>query len=279
LGVVGQLHIGGVGLARGYLNQPQMSAEKFIDDPFSDIPEQKIYQTGDLVSWTADGQLTYKGRMDYQVKIRGFRIELGEIEHALSALEAVSDALVVAKDSATDSKQLVAYIVTDKADSMAKADAHSLALRRDFITTLQQALTQDLPEYMVPSTFVFLAQWPLTANGKVARKQLPAPDMSAQQVEQIEPTTDTEKTLCDVFQSLLGLSRVGITDDFFKLGGHSLLATQLISRITIEFACELPLQLIFEKPTVAQIAEHLLVVAPISEQDDTQDDLLEEVEL
>ncbi len=219
-GVVGELHIGGIGLARGYLNRAELTAEKFIQNPFSDDSEDRLYKTGDLVRWLSNGNLEYIGRIDDQVKIRGFRIELGEIENALLKHDSVSETVVVARDDTGD-KRIVAYVVTN-------AGAQEDELRAE---NWRQHLSQTLPDYMLPSSFVVLDILPLTANGKVNRKALPAPDMSQQQNCYVAPVTDTEKVLCEIWQDILGLEQVGVTDNFFRLGGHSLLLIQLLARL------------------------------------------------
>ncbi|NQZ10430.1 MAG: amino acid adenylation domain-containing protein, partial [Algicola sp.] len=251
-GVAGELYIGGDSLARGYLNQPALTKEAFVQ-----VDNQRLYKTGDLVRWLPHENLAFLGRIDQQVKIRGFRIELGEIEHVLTELPTVNEALVIANDT-ENGKQLVAYVTTD---------GDKPALR----SSLRPVMVKQLPDYMVPAAFVVLDSLPLTANGKVDRSNLPEPDMSLLQSEMVEPATDNEKELCGIFASLLGLERVGITDDFFKLGGHSLLATQLTSRIAAGFDREVPLQVIFENPTVSQIADYLDILTQINDTDGVQD--------
>ena len=257
-GVPGELHVGGAGLTRGYLNRPELTAEKFIANPFNDTANtnggDRLYKTGDLVRRLHDGNLEYLGRIDHQVKIRGFRIELGEIEHELISHDEVNDAVVVALSDEAGNKRLVAYITHAKAQEMQSSDEGLLALRLDFIDVLKVSLGQNLPDYMVPSAFVVLEQLPLTPNGKIDRKALPAPDMSLQQKSYVAPTTATEKLLCEIWQEVLGVEQVGITDNFFALGGHSLLATKLISIINTRLTIQCPLKLLFSHSVLSDLA-------------------------
>ncbi|MFL0802073.1 MAG: amino acid adenylation domain-containing protein, partial [Agarilytica sp.] len=206
-GVVGELHIGGVGLARGYLNRPELTAEKFIPNPFSEHAEERVYKTGDLVRWLPDGHLEYVGRIDHQVKIRGFRIELGEIENTLLNHEDIQESVVIAREDQTGDKRLVAYVVLNEAvkTSLSSEEDEALNIEQinQHVTTWRTHLNQSLPEYMVPSSFVVLDNIPLTPNGKVDRKALPAPDVSQQQERYVAPSTDTEQLLCDIWQDIL----------------------------------------------------------------------------
>ncbi|NQY63442.1 MAG: amino acid adenylation domain-containing protein [Alteromonadaceae bacterium] len=256
IGVPGELHIGGVGLARGYLNQAELTDEKFILNPFYDAnnpsSSERLYKTGDLVCWLPDGNLEFLGRIDHQVKIRGFRIELGEIEHQLLSHDEVNDAVVVASEHKEGDKRLVAYVTHDDADKMLLAD-DSQTRRHDFIESLRQQLANDLPDYMVPSVFVVLENLPLTPNGKVDRKALPAPDLSLQQKTYVAPTTETEEVLCELWQAILGVERVGVTDNFFELGGHSLLITKLLIEINKTFDINLSMKQVFTQQTVSEL--------------------------
>ncbi|GLZ39390.1 non-ribosomal peptide synthetase [Actinokineospora sp. NBRC 105648] len=229
-GVIGELYLSGTGVARGYLDRPGATAERFVADPFS--PGQRLYRTGDLARWADDGVLHYLGRTDQQVKLRGFRIEPGEVEAALTAAPGVTHAVVVARD-----ERLVAYTVGD-ADPV----------------TLNDLLSERLPAYMVPSAFLQLDALPLTANGKVDRAALPDP--VSDEVGR-EPRDPREEILCGLFAEVLGRGRVGIDDDFFALGGHSLLATRLVSRIRATLSAELTIRNLFEHPTVAALAPTL----------------------
>jgi amino acid adenylation domain-containing protein len=259
--VVGELHIGGVGLARGYLNRPELTAEKFIPNPFYDkdnpSSSERLYKTGDLARWLPDGNLEYLGRIDHQVKIRGFRIELGEIENTLSSHADVKDAIVLAKESpTTGDKRLIAYVATEAVDIHDESEA-AVTARHSFIDTLRHHLNKTLPDYMVPSAFVLLDTFPLTPNGKVDRKALPEPDMGALQATYVAPRTETEKILCEIWQEVLGVERVGITDNFFQLGGHSLSAMRVVTKINLVFCIELTIKTLFSNPTVAYISTYI----------------------
>ncbi len=245
IGVPGELCVGGVGLARGYLNRPDLTAERFIPDAFSKRSGDRLYRTGDLVRWQEDGNLQFLGRIDHQVKVRGFRIELGEIESVLRELPEVKDVVVLAREDARGDKRLVAYLVCDEPQPE--------------VAELRKKLGASLPDYMVPSAFVFLEAMPLTPNGKIDRKALPAPqwDRSAVQAEFVAPRNETEEQLTQIVAELLNIEKVGVFDNFFELGGHSLLATQFMSRLRTTFNVELPLITLFEKPTVAQLAEEI----------------------
>ncbi|HJU39434.1 MAG TPA: amino acid adenylation domain-containing protein, partial [Tahibacter sp.] len=241
IGVAGELHIGGANVARGYLNRPELTAERFVRDPFGARDDARLYRTGDLARWLPDGTLEYVGRNDFQVKVRGFRIEPGEIEARLAAIDGVREAVVVARDDAGGGKQLVAYVIPEQ--------------RAPSVAGLRTALADTLPEYMVPSAFVMLDAWPLTANGKLDRNALPAPGDDAVVARAYAPPQgDTEVAIAQIWQSLLGVSRVGRDDNFFELGGHSLLAIQAASRIQARCGVALALRALFEAPTVAKLA-------------------------
>ncbi|RKG69098.1 amino acid adenylation domain-containing protein, partial [Corallococcus exercitus] len=240
IGVPGELFLASEGLAWGYLGQPALSAERFIPHPFSSTPGARLYRTGDVVRWRADGQLDYLQRLDFQVKVRGFRIELGEIEASLLAHASVHEAVVLAREDAPGDKRLVAYVVGEALD----------------VSALRAHLKQHLPEYMVPSAFLVLEALPLNANGKVDRKALPVPDASPL-ADFVAPRDSTEEKLAEVFAQVLRVERVGIHSDFFSLGGHSLLATQLVSRVRATFRRELPVRALFEAPTVAGLAQRI----------------------
>jgi amino acid adenylation domain-containing protein len=246
VGVAGELHLGGVQVGRGYRNRPELTAEKFIPDPFSTIPGAKLYKTGDLCRWLPDGVVEYLGRMDFQVKIRGFRIELGEIEAILGEHPLVKNCAVIADERLPGEKRLLAYLVLAEESGSATAE-------------LREYLKQKLPEYMVPAAWVTLTALPLNPNGKLDRKALPAPDLSqlAQLPDYVAPRNQTEETLARLWSEILGVERVGIHDDFFELGGHSLLVTQLTSRSRKVFGIDIPLRRVFQSPTVAQLAEYV----------------------
>ena len=242
IGVPGELHIGGVGLARGYLNRADLTQEKFIPNPFSDRPGSRLYKTGDLARYLPDGKVEFLGRIDNQVKIRGFRIELGEIEATVSQHPEVKEAAVIAREDVPGDKRLVAYIVPET-----KAPTKS---------ELRSFLKQKLPDYMVPSAFVTLESLPLTPNGKVDRRGLPAPDISAaSETTFVAPKTPIEELLAAIWSQVLGIEKIGIHDNFFELGGHSLKATQVISGIRETFGVELPLRQLFSQSTIAELAE------------------------
>jgi amino acid adenylation domain-containing protein/thioester reductase-like protein len=241
IGVSGELHVGGAGLARGYLNRTELTAQKFIPDPYH--PGERLYKSGDLARMLPSGAIELLGRTDNQVKVRGFRIELGEIEATLTQHPAVREAAVVARDDG-DGKRLVAYVVV--AESAAAPS----------VTDLRSFLGGKLPEYMVPSVFMPLAALPLSVNGKVDRRALPAPDLSrpALAVEFVPPRTPTEVSLAAIWAHVLRVARVGVRDNFFELGGHSLVATQVLARVRTEFGIELPLRKLFEAPVLADFA-------------------------
>ena len=253
VGVRGEVYIGGEGLARGYLNQPGMTAERFIPHPFSQRGGARLYKTGDVARYLADGEIEYLGRIDHQVKIRGFRIELGEIESVLCQHEQVREAVVVAQETMGGGGQqrLVAYVVAEGVEELSTSELSTSEMR--------QHLGEKLPEHMIPSVFVQLTELPLTPNGKVDRRALPSPDISQQRGTDgfVAPRTPIEEQLCAIWQQVLGLEQVGIHDNFFELGGHSLLATQVMSRLREAFQVDLPLRTVFEAPTVAALAERV----------------------
>lgn len=265
-GVPGELLIGGLGVARGYLARPELTAEKFIADPFGARPGGRLYRTGDLARWRRDGRLEVLGRIDHQVKLRGFRIELGEIESVLGDHPAVRQAVVVCREDRPGDKRLVAYVVAQANDAPTSAELRAFVKAR-------------LPEYMVPSTCVLLDRLPLTPNGKADRRALPAPEATANEGATFAaPRTEEEATLARLWAEVLGVERVGIDEDFFDLGGHSLLATQLISRVQKTFGGELGLRTLFEAPTVAGFAELLLRQRMESVGADALADMLDQLE-
>ncbi|AFZ11270.1 amino acid adenylation domain protein [Crinalium epipsammum PCC 9333] len=263
VGVLGELHIGGAGLSRGYLNRPELTAEKFISNPFLTSPLQGegnitppsllgkwagglgsyLYKTGDLARYLPDGTIEFFGRIDHQVKIRGFRIELGEIEAVLSQHPEVKQVVVIAREDNPGDKRIVAYIIPNV------ETLHTNSLRG--------FLKEKLPEYMIPSAFVLLEAIPVNTNGKIDRRALPAPDTSRHNLDSnfVAPRNPTEEIIADIWMQVLGIQQVSIDDNFFDLGGHSLLATQVISRLREAFGVELPLRYLFESPTIAGLGD------------------------
>ncbi|PSF37372.1 non-ribosomal peptide synthetase [Aphanothece hegewaldii CCALA 016] len=258
IGVAGELLIGGLHLARGYFNRPDLTADKFIPNPFTDSNGERLYKTGDKARYLSDGNIEYLGRLDNQVKIRGFRIELGEIEAILNQHPEIKEAIVLTYD-----QNLAAYIVTDQALT---------------VSDLRCFLRERLPEYMIPAYFVFLKSFPLTVNGKINRRQLPTPVPSrTDEVTYILPRSPIEEIIAGIWTNILGVETVGVDDNFFELGGHSLLATQVISRLRDAFKLEIPLKDLFNSPTVAGLAqkieqsqekEQIAPILPISRQQD-----------
>jgi amino acid adenylation domain-containing protein/non-ribosomal peptide synthase protein (TIGR01720 family) len=250
VGVAGELLIGGAGLARGYVNKPEQTAEKFIKHPFSDEAGARLYRTGDLARFLPDGQIEFLGRVDHQVKIRGFRVEPGEVEARLKEHTQVRESVVVAREDERGHKRLVAYIVARQGTSFAVAE-------------LRGFLQQSMPDYMIPSAFVLLKALPLTANGKVDRAQLPDPATATADAQQIylAPRTAAETKLAEIWQQVLGLPRVGVNDNFFELGGDSILSLQIIAKANGEGLRLTPKQL-FDSPTVAALAAAVIDNAP-----------------
>ncbi len=244
VGESGELHIGGIGLAQGYLNRPELTAEKFIFNPFSSEVGARLYKTGDLARFLPDGNIEFLGRIDYQVKIRGFRIELGEIEGILGQHPALIQTLVIAREDIPGDKQLVAYIVANPEQIPTQVELRSFLQSR-------------LPEYMIPASFVFLDTLPLSPNGKIDRSALPAPHTFniGLSTNFVPPQNATEEVLAHIWVKVLRLEQVGIDNNFFELGGHSLLATQVMSRVRKAFQIEMPLQILFENPTIASLAQ------------------------
>jgi len=246
VGVPGELCMAGVGLARGYLNRPDLTADQFMPNPFSGVCGERLYRSGDLVRYLEDGNIEFLGRIDQQVKVRGFRIELGEIEAILDKHESITDLTVLAREDKPGDKRLVAYIVTNNKNELNAAG-------------LKSYMRSELPEYMVPTAIVFLDELPLTPNGKLDRNALPIPEISRDDLasQYVAPSNDGEEKLVQIVSELLQVEKVGINDNFFELGGHSLLATQFISRIREAFDVELPLKVLFEKPTAAEIVQEI----------------------
>lgn len=242
VGVPGQLCISGAGLARGYANNLALTREKFIDHPFD--PEKKLYLTGDLAKWLSDGNIEYLGRVDYQVKVRGFRIELGEIEHQLLEFPGIKEAVVLVKQDKKQDDYLAAYVVSQEELQVAET---------------KQFLLKRLPEYMVPNVFIRLDEMPLTTNGKLDRKALPAPELtqSAQKTTYVKPQTELERTIADIYKEVLEVESVGLYDNFFDIGGNSLKLIRIYSRLNKALETELTVATLFRYPTIASLTEYL----------------------
>ncbi|MBD2596806.1 amino acid adenylation domain-containing protein [Nostoc spongiaeforme FACHB-130] len=245
IGVSGELHIGGECLASGYLNQPELTAQKFIPNPFSNNPKARLYKTGDLARYLSDGNIEFLGRIDHQVKIRGFRIELGEIESVLTQNKSVEETVVIAREDEPGNKRLVAYVVVNDES-------------KPNMNELREFLREKLPEYMVPSAFVAIAKIPLTPNGKVDRRALPIPDQRPELEKAfLAPRNTIEIELARIFSEVLGIQSVGIRDNFFELGGNSLLAVKLFTQVEKAFGQKLPLATLLQSPTIEQLADIL----------------------
>jgi amino acid adenylation domain-containing protein len=244
-GVAGELYIGGVGLARGYHNQPAQTAERFIPHPYSQNAGERLYRTGDLARYRADGNIEFLGRVDEQVKIRGFRVEVGEVEAVLVQHAGVRESVVVAREDDRGSTRLVAYVVANNGDLL--------------IPELRNYMKQRLSEYMVPSAIVRLEVFPLTPNGKLDRRALPVPGGASYEADgpYVAPRSELEGVIADVWREALGVERVGVRDNFFNLGGHSLLLIRVNSRLREVLRMELPVVELFKYPTVSALAEHL----------------------
>ncbi|MVF12550.1 amino acid adenylation domain-containing protein [Ketobacter sp. MCCC 1A13808] len=270
IGVPGELYVGGQGLSHGYLHRPELTSERFTNNPFGNNVErqsglyERLYKTGDLGRYLANGVVEYLGRIDDQVKIRGYRIELGEIESTISLHPQIRESVVLAREDVPGDKRLVGYLLKD-----GEVD----------LTELKGFLGKSLPDYMVPKAYVLLDAFPLTANGKVDKKALPEPDDSLHARNQfVAPRNDTEEALTQIWKEVLNLDQIGVTDNFFDLGGHSLLATQVVSRVRDHFNVDLPLSALFEEPTIENIALHLLQAELSSADDLEMADLLAEIE-
>ncbi len=248
IGVPGELYIGGDGLARGYLGQPELTSEKFIQNPFIEENNARIYRTGDLAKYMPDGNIEYVGRKDNQVKIRGFRIELGEIETLLNQNTLIREAVVVAKELNNGQKSLIAYIIPKRPDE-----------EEDIPKQLREYLRGKLPEYMIPSYFIMMGTFPMTPNGKIDRRSMPLPQKShqASKLNNQGPQNNTEKEIAKIWQEVLGTDTVGINDNFFDLGGHSLLLTKVRSCIYEKIGKDIPIMELFNYPTVNSLAKYV----------------------
>ena len=245
VGVTGEIYIGGSNLARGYLERPGLTAERFVPNPFGEAGS-RLYRSGDLARFLPDGTIAFLGRKDHQVKLRGFRIELGEIEVVLEEHRDVGEAVVMARADPVGDPRLVAYVTPRGGAELGPSDLRTFLRRR-------------LPEYMVPAAFVLLDAFPLTPSGKLDRRSLPDPEPSRpDDADYVAPRTPVEEVLARIWAEVLGLERVGVHDNFFDIGGHALLATQVVSRVADVFQVDLPLRRLFEAPTVADLATDLL---------------------
>jgi amino acid adenylation domain-containing protein len=255
VGLPGKLHISGDGLARGYLNRPHLSAERFLPNPFAADAGARMYDTGDVARYRPGGVIEYLGRLDHQVKVRGFRIELGEIESVLGRHAEVGSAVVVARGEGGENQRLIAYVVPKSAHAM-NADLQADERTRALVPSLQAHLRAALPEYMLPSVFVFLDELPLTTSGKVNRRALPEPKVvsAATGAEYQAPKTKVERAVAAIWSDALGVERVGLHDNFFDLGGHSLLVVQVHSRLRETFKTDLSVVEMFRHPTVSALA-------------------------
>lgn len=250
VGVPAELFLGGEGLARGYLHQPGLTAEKFIRHPFSTNPSARLYRTGDLCRYRIDGSIEFVGRIDHQLKVRGYRIEPGEIEVALNGHASVDESVVVAREDKPGDRRLVGYFVS-KVPGTTEAGLELAAV-------LREHLMEKVPPYLVPDALVPLAAMPRTPAGKLDRAALPAPgELAAATTTYVEPTREIEKSICALWSDLLGVERIGLLDNFFELGGHSLLATRVVLRLRDEFELELPISAIFNAPTVGGLAREI----------------------
>ena len=245
IGASGEIYVGGAGVALKYLNRPELTASRFLKNPFSADPRERLYKTGDLGRWRVDGNIEFLGRNDYQVKLRGFRIELGEIESRLLQHPDVEEAVVLAREVLPGQKRLVAYI---------RGREGTGPQTEDLVIYLKSVL----PEYMVPSGFVVLQSLPLTATGKVDRRALSAIDLERQGTEQYQaPQGEVEEMLAKMWQEILQVDAVGRNDNFFEIGGHSLLAMQLVVRVRAELSIEVPISMLFECPSVRELGAQI----------------------
>jgi len=246
IGMAGEIYVGGAGVARGYSKRPELTAERFIADPFSSDPKARLYRSGDLARWLPCGQLEYLGRIDDQVKIRGYRIELGEIESVLRQHPGVREAVAVMRGADAGEQRLVAYVEPQKDAALVSAELRSF-------------LKERLPEYMLPTAFVLMEKFPLTANGKLDRNALPEPGPDQRQSASVyvAPRNSAEKLLAEIWATVLKVGRVGLRDDFFELGGHSLLAVQAVSRMREALKKDIPLRTLFEAPTIGELASRI----------------------
>jgi len=252
IGVAGEIYIGGEGVARGYLHRPELTEERFLVDPVGLDPAARVYRTGDLGRWRADGCIEYLGRNDHQIKLRGFRIELGEIEAQLLQHPQVKEAVVLAHEGQQGDKRLVAYIVI----AGGRDEPPGGGFRQQFLQELREYLQGRLPEYMIPAAWVVLGLLPLTPNGKLDRKALPAPEEGDAHLHRPfeAPQGEVEEILAEIWRSLLRVERVGRDDNFFELGGHSVLGMRMVERFTQRVGIRAPVAAVFRYPTIREMA-------------------------
>ncbi|MCA1566171.1 MAG: phosphopantetheine-binding protein, partial [Acidobacteria bacterium] len=249
----------GAGVGRGYLRDAARTAESYVPDPFSGEGGERLYRTGDVVKYSKGGELEYVGRADSQVKVRGYRIELGEVEAALREQAGVKEAVVVAREEGEGEKRLVGYVVMEGTQGEMGAEAEAQGERvaeAEVVRALREGIGKRLPEYMIPQALVVLREMPLTPNGKINRRALPAPDYAKSISERtyVAPRNETEKVVAEIWAEVLGASEIGVEDNFFSIGGHSLLATQVVSRLRQRLTVEIRLRTLFESPTIAALA-------------------------
>lgn len=259
IGVIGEIYLGGVGIARGYLHQPALTADRFIPHPFAPISGTQLYRTGDRALYRPDGVMEYLGRLDHQIKVRGNRVELGEIEALLAQHASVRQVAVVVREDQASEKRIAACSVPESGQELSRQEwlvAYVVGSQELTPVVLREYLQDKLPLYMIPAYFVLLEALPLTANGKIDRRALPALDRSLQReaVPQVAPSSSLEQMLAQIWQQILGLDHIGIYDNFFDLGGHSLLGTRLIAHLHDTFQVDIPLRTLFEEPTIAHLA-------------------------
>jgi amino acid adenylation domain-containing protein len=270
VGVPGELYLAGEALARGYVNAPELTAERFVPHPFASAPGSRLYKTGDLARYSPEGRIEFLGRLDHQVKLRGYRIEPGEIEAVMREHAAVKEAVALLREDTPARPRLVAYVVPEGV-----GDGDALAAGE-----LSGFLRERLPDYMIPSTFVVLKSLPLSPNGKVDTRALPAPDAEQMRPDAafVEPRNSVEAEMAQIWSEVLGVSKIGVHDNFFELGGHSLLATQVVSRIREVFGVEMEVRRIFEMPTVAGLAATIIDVMAVRTDSELASELLAEIE-
>jgi len=250
IGVAGEIYLGGKGTARGYLGDSVKTAERFVPDPYGKAGGRRLYRTGDLGMWNENGEIEFLRRMDYQIKIRGYRIELGEVETALRQYPGVREAVVTMREDHPGEKYLAAYLVENTPSELES---------RYLMNDLKSYLRSKLPEYMIPAVYILLSSLPLTENGKIDRYALPAPNREIATADYVPPRDEVEGVVARVCGDILKVERIGIHDSFFDLGGHSLTAVRVISRLRSIFASDLPLQQLFQTPTIAGLAEALVL--------------------